>query len=78
MACRLDNWQGEVIADPAEVHAWKFAEVPDIQADMERHPDEYTAWFRAEVHAIAAKGAGEALTRSSRLQMMHAIPVSLT
>ena len=56
MACRLDNWQGVVIADPAEVHAWKFAEVPDIQADMDLHPDDYTAWFKAEVHAVAAKG----------------------
>ena len=54
MACRLDYWQGEVTADPAEVHAWKFAEVSDIQADMNLHPDKYTAWFRAEVHAVTA------------------------
>lgn len=54
MACRLDNWQGEIIADPAEVHAWKFAGISDLQADMKLHPDDYTPWFKAEVYAIAA------------------------
>ena len=53
-ACRLDNWRGEVVADSAEVHAWKYARLPDILANMNLHPDDYTPWFRAEAHAVFA------------------------
>ena len=55
MTRRLNNWEGTVKADPAEVHAWRFGRVSDILADMELHALKYTPWFRAEVHAIAAQ-----------------------
>ena len=38
-------------ADPAEVHAWRFASVKDIELDMQHCPDSYTAWFRNELRA---------------------------
>jgi isopentenyldiphosphate isomerase len=56
MTCRLNDWEGTVKADSAEVHDWKFGRVSDIQADMELHAQNYTPWFRAEVHAVAAQG----------------------
>ncbi len=56
LTCRLDNWEGTVKADPAEVHAWRFGRVSDIQGDMELHAQNYTPWFRAEVHAVADHG----------------------
>lgn len=52
LLCRLNQWHGKIAADPAEVHAWRFARLSDIQADMKLHPQDYTAWFRAEVHAV--------------------------
>ncbi|CAK0780448.1 hypothetical protein CVIRNUC_005057 [Coccomyxa viridis] len=51
---RLDGWQGEVNADPAEVHAWKFASVADVLEDMRANEQLYTPWFRAELHATVS------------------------
>ena len=51
LPCRLDGWQGEVNADSAEVHAWKFANVADVLTDMRANEQLYTPWFRAELHA---------------------------
>ena len=51
LPCRLDGWQGEVNADAAEVHAWKFASVADVLEDMRASERLYTPWFRAEIHA---------------------------
>ena len=54
LPCRLDGWQGEVNADPAEVHAWKFASVADVLEDMRANEQLYTPWFRAELHATVS------------------------
>lgn len=51
MLCRLDGWEGRVEADSAEVHAWRYVSLDDIRLDMQRSPDNYTAWFRDELHA---------------------------
>ena len=32
--------------EPAEVSAWKWISMHDLQLDMERHPDLYTHWFK--------------------------------
>jgi hypothetical protein len=50
--CRLDDWQGQVVPDLGEVHAWRFARLGDVRADMRKHPEQYTAWFRAELRAV--------------------------
>lgn len=31
--------------DPDEVNAWRFVEMGELQKEMERTPDEYTAWL---------------------------------
>ncbi len=31
--------------DPDEVNAWRFVEMGELQKDMERTPEEYTAWL---------------------------------
>lgn len=49
---RLDGWEGPIRADPAEVHAWRRADVADVHQDILRHPEQYTPWLRDELHAI--------------------------
>lgn len=52
IVCRLDGWEGQLVADPGEVHAWRFADVHEVRDDMQEHPDSYTAWFRDEIRAL--------------------------
>ena len=48
---RLDGWVGAIKPDPAEVHAWRYVALADVQQDMRRHPEHYTPWLRDERHA---------------------------
>lgn len=50
---RLDGWKGTIVADPAEVHAWRFVSVEDVWRDMQESPDSFTAWFRDELRAVS-------------------------
>ncbi len=34
-----------VNADPNEVAEWKWVDVQQLQADMQKNPDEYAPWF---------------------------------
>ncbi|CAL8468916.1 g8457 [Coccomyxa elongata] len=56
---RLDGWEGTVVADPAEVHAWRFVSIGDVRRDMQESPDSFTAWFRDELHAVKYFSDGE-------------------
>ncbi len=40
------------MADPAEVHAWRFVSIRDVRRDMQESPDSFTAWFRDELRAV--------------------------
>ena len=42
---RGDDPAGEVKADPAEVMAYTWMPIPDLQKDMNDHPDHYAPWF---------------------------------
>lgn len=35
-------------ADPSEIDAWRFASIPDLEAEMSRNPDRFTPWFKIE------------------------------
>lgn len=37
---------GPVKPDPTEASDWKWISFPELQADIQAHPDAYTAWFR--------------------------------
>ncbi len=32
--------------NPDEVEAWKWMAIEDVKNDMQRHPEQYTVWFR--------------------------------
>lgn len=49
---RLNGWEGTVVADPAEVHAWRFLSVEEVWRDMQESPDSYTVWCKDELHAV--------------------------
>lgn len=40
------HYEGKPDINKAEVHAWKFRSMQDIQEDIRRHPQQYTVWFR--------------------------------
>jgi isopentenyl-diphosphate delta-isomerase len=37
--------------DPDEVASWKWISMDDLQADIARHPNQYTAWFKIILNA---------------------------
>ena len=39
-------YEGEPQINPEEVAAWKWMSIPDIEEDLARNPENYTAWFR--------------------------------
>ncbi|WP_224489153.1 isopentenyl-diphosphate Delta-isomerase [Robertkochia flava] len=42
----VGKYEGEPEINPDEVAAWQWMSLEDIKADMEEHPEKYTAWFR--------------------------------
>jgi isopentenyldiphosphate isomerase len=50
--CRLDAWEGSVVPDSAEVHAWRFADVQQVRDDMQANSERYTPWFIDELRAV--------------------------
>lgn len=42
----IGRFDGEPMINPEEVEDWKFMPVEEIRADMQRHPDAYTYWFK--------------------------------
>ncbi|MCR9174301.1 MAG: isopentenyl-diphosphate Delta-isomerase [bacterium] len=47
------SFNGEPSINPEEVAAWKYVSMKEIEADMKKHPENYTEWFRIvfdEVH----------------------------
>ncbi len=42
----IGHYNGEPVINPEEVADWKWMLPEAIKADMEVHPDQYTAWFK--------------------------------
>ena len=42
----VGQFEGDPIPAPAEVAAWKWVEVEELQRDMTSAPEEYAPWFR--------------------------------
>lgn len=42
----IGNFDGEPDANPQEVEAWKFVDLPTLKADVKAHPENYTYWFK--------------------------------
>lgn len=42
----LGRFSGQPRVNPEEVAAWKWMGLEEVQADLQAHPDNYTAWFR--------------------------------
>ena len=42
----IGHYKGEPVINPEEVADWKSMLPEAIEADMEVHPDQYTAWFK--------------------------------
>lgn len=42
----VGNFEGEPNLNPAEVAAWKWMSLEDIEKDMEKNPSVYTEWFK--------------------------------
>ena len=65
---RLNNWEGTVKADPAEVHAWKFGRVSDIVADMELHALKYNPLVQSRGAYDCSSETGRHMTASWTVQ----------
>lgn len=39
-------YEGEIKPDPAEVMDWKYIHLDDLQKDIAKKPEDYTAWFK--------------------------------
>ena len=35
-------------ADPAEIDAWRYVSIPELEAEMDQKPDRFTPWFKIE------------------------------
>jgi isopentenyl-diphosphate delta-isomerase len=42
----VGHYEGEPQINPEEVEAWKWMPIEDVKADIEAHPEQYTAWFK--------------------------------
>ena len=64
-SCRLDGWDGAVVADPGEVAAWRWAPLAAVADEVHQAPARFTAWFREEMALLNWLGADSC--KSSRL-----------
>jgi isopentenyl-diphosphate delta-isomerase len=47
-------YSGEPIADPAEVCAWKWVDLNELQQEMRQRPDSYAPWFHIGLPKVLA------------------------
>lgn len=40
------QWNGQPRPHPEEIAEWKWMDIPSLRADLERHPERYTPWFK--------------------------------
>jgi isopentenyl-diphosphate delta-isomerase len=46
----IATFDGEPQINKEEAEDWKFSDVALLKADMEKHPEDYTYWFRLILH----------------------------
>lgn len=42
----VGHFEGEPKLNPSEVAQWKWMDIDELRADIERHPKRYTEWFK--------------------------------
>lgn len=42
----IGKYNGQPKVNPAEVAAWKWMGSEELNADLQKHPEKYTAWFK--------------------------------
>ncbi len=42
----VGHFEGEPKLNPSEVAQWKWVNIDELRADIERHPRRYTEWFK--------------------------------
>lgn len=42
----VGHFEGEPEVNPEEVANWKWMQVESVKEDIEKHPENYTAWFK--------------------------------
>ncbi len=46
----VGRFDGTPRLNPNEASDWRWMALPALQTDMQRHPDQYTAWFKLIAH----------------------------
>lgn len=54
----IGQFDGVPVTNPNEVEDWKYQDLPSLRSDIQRNPENYTAWFKLilnhpEIHALA-------------------------
>ncbi|MCU0418801.1 MAG: isopentenyl-diphosphate Delta-isomerase [Cyclobacteriaceae bacterium] len=57
----VGRFDGTPSLNPHEAADWRWMSLSALQADMQRHPDRYTAWFKLIAHHPQIERAMEAL-----------------
>lgn len=52
----IGRFSGDPAPDPAEVSAWSWESVPDIESRLSSRPGDYTVWFRIALGELVARG----------------------
>jgi isopentenyl-diphosphate delta-isomerase len=52
----VGRFDGAPQPNPAEVEGWRWADVDDLRAEMDAHPERFTFWFRAAFREVLAHG----------------------
>jgi len=42
----IGEFDGEPELNPEEAESWKWVSLDEVKADVEKHPEKYTPWFR--------------------------------
>lgn len=49
-------YEGEIEADEKEINAYKWVNIPDLLADLEKSPESYSPWFGIGIKKLHQKG----------------------
>jgi isopentenyl-diphosphate Delta-isomerase len=55
----VGNWEGTPAPDPAEVAAWRWADLPSLALEARRAPSRFTPWFHLLLPRFEAMLAGQ-------------------
>ncbi len=52
----IGTYDGDPEINPEEVHSWKWIDIPELLADVEKDPKKYTVWFRIALAEMNKQG----------------------